>query len=257
MVSRATLLTGQYMSRHGIEAFGRAAPTRRLCNTYPRSPSHAGYWTGYVGKYGVGAARTDDYDFLRAVPRRHWMTEPSGERVHVTEKNARDSIDFLRTRPKDKPFSLVVGFFAAHAQDNAKEQDFPQDWSAAFYEGVKIPPPLRGDPEVQEALPPFLSNDANEGRNRYHKRFDTPESYQAVHDRYYRLITEVDEAVGRLVDELRAQGVLRENAHRLRRRQRLLPRRSRSRGQAVPIRRVRARAASSCAIHGCQRGDGA
>ena len=42
---------------------------------------------------------------------------------------------------------------------------------------------------------------------RYHWRFDTPESYQAYMSRYYRLITEVDEAIGRIVDELRIQGV--------------------------------------------------
>ncbi len=75
------------------------------------------------------------------------------------------------------------------------------------YEGVKIPPPLRGDPKYLAALPPFLSTEINEGRIRYHWRFDTPESYQAYMTRYYRLITEVDEAVGRLVDELRVQGV--------------------------------------------------
>jgi hypothetical protein len=58
------------------------------------------------------------------------MTTSNGERIHVTEKNARDAIDFLQARPKNQPFSLTVGFFAAHAQDNAPEQYLPQDWSA-------------------------------------------------------------------------------------------------------------------------------
>ncbi|MEO7133180.1 MAG: sulfatase/phosphatase domain-containing protein, partial [Vicinamibacterales bacterium] len=137
----------------------------------------------------------------------HWMTTASGERVHVTEKNARDSLEFLRGRPKDRPFSLTVGFFAAHAEDAAPEQYLPQDWSAALYQGVTIPPPLHGDPKYLAALPPFLSNESNEGRIRYHWRFDTSESYQAYMTRYYRLITEVDAAIGRLVDELRAQNV--------------------------------------------------
>ena len=210
MVSRATLLTGQYMSRHGIEAFGRQIPRDAFAHTFPAVLRRAGYWTGYVGKYGVGAARPDDFDYLRPYEGVHWMTGATGERVHVTEKNARDAIDFLRTRPKDKPFALAVGFFAAHAQDNAPEQYFPQDWSARFYEGVKIPPPVRGDPKYLAALPPFLSNEANEGRVRYHKRFDTPERYQDYMTRYYRLVTELDAAVGRVVDELRAQDVLEE-----------------------------------------------
>jgi arylsulfatase len=207
MVSRATLLTGQYMSRHGITAFGRTLAPDAFAHTYPAVLRSAGYWTGHVGKYDVGQPRPGDYDFLRAYHGTHWIAGDNGERVHVTEKNARDSIDFLRARPADKPFALAVGYFAAHAQDNAKEQYLPQDWSARFYEGVKIPPPLRGAAKYRDALPPFLSSEANEGRNRYHWRFDTPESYQAYMTRYYRLITEVDAAVGRLVDELKAQAV--------------------------------------------------
>ena len=116
----------------------------------------------------------------------------------MTEKNARDAIEFLQARPKDKSFVLTVGFFAPHAEDNAPEQYLPQDWSARLYEGVTIPPPLHGDPTYLAALPPFLSNEANEGRVRYHWRFDTPERYQAYMTRYYRLITEVDEAIGRI-----------------------------------------------------------
>jgi arylsulfatase A-like enzyme len=207
MVSRATLLTGQCMSRHGITEFGRAIAPEPFAHTYPALLRRAGYWTGYVGKYGIGQPRPDDFDVLRAYEGTHWMAGSGGERIHVTEKNARDAIAFLQARPKDKPFSLTVGFFAPHAEDNAPEQYLPQDWSAKLYEGVTIPPPLRGGPAYLAALPPFLSNGANEGRVRYHWRFDTPERYQAYMTRYFRLITEVDEAIGRIAGELQAQGV--------------------------------------------------
>jgi len=207
MVSRATLLTGQYMSRHGITEFGRAIAPEAFAHTYPALLRRAGYWTGYVGKYGIGQPRQDDFDFLRAYEGAHWMAGSGGERVHVTEQNARDAIAFLQARPKDRPFALTVGFFAPHAEDRAPEQYLPQDWSARLYERVTIPPPLRGDPTYLAALPPFLSNEANEGRVRYHWRFDTPERYQAYMTRYYRLITEVDEAIGRIAGELQAQGV--------------------------------------------------
>ena len=206
MVSRASLLTGQYMSRHGITAFGRPLTPEAFASTYPAVLRRAGYWIGHVGKYDVGQPRQEDYDFLRAYHGVHWI-ESGSERVHVTEKNARDSLEFLQSRPKDKPFALAVGFFAAHAQDNAKDQYLPQDWSAPFYTGKRIPPPIHGDPRYKAALPPFLASEANEGRVRYHWRFDTPESYQAYMTRYYRLITEVDGAVGRIVDELKGQGV--------------------------------------------------
>ena len=207
MTSRASLLTGQYMSRHGIDRFGKPIMPEAFAKTYPGMLRAGGYWTGYVGKYDVGAPRPDDFDFVRAYQGRHWLTTASGERVHVTEQNALDSLDFLRSRPRERPFLLSVGYFAAHAEDQAKEQYLPQDWSAAGYEGARVPPSPLGDPKFLRALPPFLSSEANEGRVRYHWRFDTPESYQAYMLRYYRLITEVDAAVGRLVDELKAQGV--------------------------------------------------
>jgi arylsulfatase len=206
MVSRASLLTGQYMSRHGITAFGRPLTPEAFANAYPGLLRRAGYWFGHVGKYDVGQPRQADYDFLRAYHGVHWI-ESGGERIHVTEKNTRDALEFLGSRPKDKPFALTVGFFAAHAQDNATEQYLPQDWSAAVYRDKRIPPPIHGEARYKAALPPFLANEANEGRVRYHWRFDTPESYQAYMTRYYRLITEVDAAVGRIVDELKAQGV--------------------------------------------------
>jgi arylsulfatase A-like enzyme len=205
--SRASLLTGQYMSRHGIDRFGKPLTVDAFSRTYAGVLRSAGYWTGCVGKYDVGTPRPADFDFLRAYHGRHWMTDANGQRTHVTEQNARDSIEFLRQRPKDKPFLLSVGYFAPHAEDDAEDQYLPQDWSAPLYAGVKIPPSPLADAKYLAALPPFLAADANEGRVRFKWRFDTPERYQEYMVRYYRLITEVDAAVGRLVDELKAQRV--------------------------------------------------
>jgi arylsulfatase len=207
MTSRASLLTGQYMMRHGIDRFGKQLTPVAFGRTYPGVLRAAGYWTGHVGKYDVGAARPADFDFVRAYHGRHWLEAAAGERIHVTEKNARDSIDFLRTRPRDKPFLLTVGYFAPHAEDSSKEQYLPQDWSAAAYKGVTVPKSPLGDEKHLRALPPFLSSESNEGRVRFKWRFDTPERYQEYMIRYYRLITEVDAAIGRVVDELQAQGV--------------------------------------------------
>lgn len=207
MVSRASMLTGQYMSRHGITAFGRAIPEAAWASTYPAQLRRAGYWTGFVGKFGVGAARPADFDFLRSYEGKHWIADENGQPVHVTEKNAQDALAFLRTRPANQPFALSVSFFAAHAEDAAPEQYLPQPWSAEVYRGATMPPPLRADAAYLSALPPFLQHPSNEGRIRFGWRFDTPARYQDYLTRYYRLITEVDQAVGRLFDELRTQGV--------------------------------------------------
>ena len=208
MVSRATLLTGQYMSRHGITAFGRPLTSDAFRETFHGRLRRAGYWNGHVGKYDVGTPRTEDFDVLRAYHGRHWITRPDGQRVHVTQQNQEDALAFLETRPRDRRFVLSVGFFAPHAEDAAADQYLPQPWSAAAYDGVTVPPPRLDDARARGSLPPFLRAEANEGRVRYHWRFDTPAAYQASMLRYFRLITEVDAAIGRIVEALRVQGEL-------------------------------------------------
>lgn len=87
------------------------------------------------------------------------------------------------------------------------EQYLPQKWSAEYYEGVQIPPSSLNRAEYVLALPEFIRQEANEGRVRYNWRFDSPDRYQKYMTNYFRLITEVDESVGRLIDELKEQGV--------------------------------------------------
>jgi arylsulfatase A-like enzyme len=205
MTSRATLLTGQHMARHGVTAFGRPLSAEQFADSYPGVLKAAGYHTGYVGKYGVGQPPKDGFDFTRTYEGRHWLDE-KGEKVHVTEKNARDALEFLRGRPTDKPFCLCVGFFAPHAEDRAPEQYLPQPWSAKHYAGKAIPVPKLASEAGLKALPPFLAAEANEGRIRWRKRFDTPEKYQTYMTNYYRLVTEVDDAVGRILAEVTKQG---------------------------------------------------
>jgi arylsulfatase len=135
MTSRASILTGQYMSRHNITQFGVEIEPEAFANTYTGLLRDAGYWSGFVGKYGIGQAREGDFDFLRSYQGRHWIEDEEGGRIHITEKNTLDSIEFLRERPDDQPFLLSLSYFAPHAEDRAPEQYLPQDWSAEYYEG--------------------------------------------------------------------------------------------------------------------------
>jgi arylsulfatase A-like enzyme len=68
-------------------------------------------------------------------------------------------------------------------------------------------PPTATDESLRR-LPPFLQRADNEGRKRWAWRFDTPEKYQTMMKNYYRLCTEVDATCGRVVAELKTQGVL-------------------------------------------------
>jgi arylsulfatase A-like enzyme len=205
-VSRATLLTGQWMSRHGNPAF--ATFKTPWAETFPGVLRADGYWVGHVGKWHNGTFPADKYDFGRAYAGRHFVKLPDGSTVHVTEKNERDALEFLRSRPKDKPFALTVAFFATHAEDSNPRQYLPQPWSEALYKDVTIPVPKTAGDEFFKKLPPFVANEKNEGRVRWRWRFDTPEKYQEYMKAYYRLATEVDATCGRLLDELKRQGLL-------------------------------------------------
>lgn len=205
-VSRASLLTGQWMSRHGNPDFKMFKTP--WAETFPGLMRQHGYWLGHVGKWHCGKFPQEQFDFGRQYSWKHWIPQPGGEPVHVTQKNETDALEFLRSRPKDRPFCLTVNFFAPHAEDPHPQQYLPQPQSAALYADAKIPIPLTANEESLRRLPPFLQAPENEGRVRWRKRFDTPGKYQEFMKNYYRLCTEVDATCGRLVAELEAQELL-------------------------------------------------
>lgn len=202
-VSRASLLTGQWMSRHGCKAFTKFDTP--FAETYPGVLRKAGYHVGHVGKWHNGPFPAKEYDFARSYMGQHWY-EVDGKKVHVTQRNETDALAFLRDRPTDKPFCLTVAFFATHAEDSNKEQYLPQPESMKFYTDVNIPVPENATEESWKRLPPFFDK-TNEGRRRWGWRFDTPEKYQSMMKNYYRLATEVDSTCGRILAELRKQGL--------------------------------------------------
>ncbi len=205
-VSRATLFTGQWMSRHGNESF---KPFKTpWSETYPGLLRDNGYYVGHVGKWHNGKFPAEHFDFGRSYYGTHWIELPDGSKIHVTKRNENDALDFLRTRPDEKPFCLTVAFFATHAEDPNPLQFLPQPESMELYKDVTVPVPTNANDESFHRLPEFIANEKNEGRNRWHWRFDTPEKYQQMMKNYYRLATEVDSTCGRILEELEKQGVL-------------------------------------------------
>ena len=204
-VSRATLLTGQWMSRHGNPAFAMFKTPWE--DTFPGVLRARGYWTGHVGKWHNGSFPAGRFDFGRAYGGTHFMKQPDGSTIHVTRRNEADALDFLRTRPAGRPFVLTLAFFATHAEDQHPQQYLYQPESEALYRDATIPVPPNMTGDAFARLPPFIANEKNEGRNRWRWRFDTPAKYQQYMKAYYRLATEVDTAVGRVLAELEALGL--------------------------------------------------
>jgi len=204
-ISRATLFTGQWMSRHGNRSFKPwNTPWEE---TYPGLLRDNGYYVGHVGKWHNGRIPKEHFDFSRSYYGTHWIKESDGSKIHVTKKNENDALEFLRTRPADQPFCLTVAFFATHAEDSSPLQFLPQSESMELYKDLTIPVPENATQDSFDRLPEFVGNEKNEGRNRWHWRFDTPEKYQSMMKNYYRLATEVDTTCGRILAELKEQGI--------------------------------------------------
>ncbi|HEX4946397.1 MAG TPA: sulfatase [Blastocatellia bacterium] len=204
-VSRASLFTGQWMSRHGNPAFEMFKTPWR--ETFPGLLRANGYYVGHIGKWHNGKFPAEHFDFGRSYAGTHFLKQADGTTIHVTQKNENDALEFLRTRPKEKPFVLTLAFFATHAEDQNPKQYLYQPQSESLYQNVTIPIPKTAGDEYFQRLPKFIANEKNEGRNRWHWRFDTPEKYQQYMKAYYRLATEVDATIGRVLAELKANGL--------------------------------------------------
>jgi arylsulfatase A-like enzyme len=127
--TRATLMTGLMPSQHGvhnampsefeIEDWNAIEEFRNL----PQTLSEAGYDMAMIGKYHLGQAEAPQLGF------RYWVTFPTGhttafygvevidngetyilENEHLTDFWTRKAVDFLETRPTDKPFFLYLSY---------------------------------------------------------------------------------------------------------------------------------------------------
>jgi arylsulfatase A-like enzyme len=204
MTSRTSILTGQYAARHGNWNFRNSFTPEQLAATYPGLLKSAGYHVGFIGKWGVGDPPRGAFDFDRTFPGQgKYLLEQDGKQVHLTRLMGDQALEFLSAAPADRPFSLSVSFKAPHVQDSptVNEQMFRYDPAhELWYQDVTIPAPKLAASSYYDRLPDFLKN--SENRARWAARFWGPARYQECVKGYYRLITEVDDEVGRILAEL-------------------------------------------------------
>jgi len=217
-ISRATLYTGQYMSRHKTKEpccwNGMKKPKEKLKEapanwkelSFYEILAKNGYHVGHAGKWGVYLPFEKNVHFN--VEEDGWHYRKLGKKMwHITEKNEADALRFLATRPKDKPFLLNVAFYATHAKDGDVRQYMPQNASMSMYADDTIPIPPTGTEEAWQKMPYFFG-EKNEGRTRWRWRYDNYTKHQTMMKNYYRMASEVDTACGAILEELRRQGQL-------------------------------------------------
>ncbi|HLX60981.1 MAG TPA: sulfatase [Planctomycetota bacterium] len=204
MVSRASMLTGRWLSQMGA---AKVTP-ETWPDTWPARLRAAGYFGGHIGKVHVKGQTAAGYDFWTGRNGPYaWMKDNLGEKIHTIDMDTRNALRFLQTRPKDRPFFLQVAYTVPHAEDADPKQYLPMPQDEPLYAGDRVTPPPTATDDHLRRLPPFLQRDSNESRVRWRKRFDTPEKYQEYTKNYYRLISGMDRSIGIILDELAKQGL--------------------------------------------------
>ena len=216
--SRASILSGQYTSRHGKNSFRDYFTDEEAQQTYPLLlKNHAEYIIGFIGKYGVGLDYPDKfYDYWAVEDKMqpdYENYDQFGNYIHHNDLIENHIIEFLdEFGHSEKPFNLSVGFKAPHAQDVDPRQFIPQKRFMDFYADIEIPLSEIYDsvyyynkfPEDFRFVQIFDSKTVmNEARRRWGLRFSDPEKYQESIRNYYRLITGVDEVVGNMMHKLK------------------------------------------------------
>ena len=209
--SRASIFTGLHETSHGF-TFGKPPLAKELTdNSYSMLLRNAGYRTGFIGKYGVkteGQPEAEMFDLFEPHDRLPFMMKQmDGSLRHESEVAADKAIQFLKKNPKNKPFCLSVSFKASHANDNDHDDHFP--WSKAvdgMYDDIEIPAPRLNDPAIYANHPDFFKA-SSMARKRFYWRWDTPEKYQRNIKAYFRMISGVDHAIGRVRKSLEQSGL--------------------------------------------------
>jgi arylsulfatase A-like enzyme len=116
--SRATLMTGQYAHINGVPAFNCFDGQR---DNVAKQLQKGGYHTGVIGKWHLGSDPTG-FDRWIVLPGGGFYWNPEfiiannklSIKGHCTEITTDLGIEWLKTRPKDKPFFLMLNQKAPH-----------------------------------------------------------------------------------------------------------------------------------------------
>jgi arylsulfatase A-like enzyme len=138
--SRASILTGLYSHKNGVPVFNRFDGQQP---TVSKLLQAAGYHTGMIGKWHLGSDPTG-FDRWEILPGQGEYEDPvlytaTGETKYagryVTDVITDLAIEFIRDRPKDRPFFLMCHHKAPH------RNWVPDEKHRRMFEGRTIPEP--------------------------------------------------------------------------------------------------------------------
>jgi N-acetylglucosamine-6-sulfatase len=235
--NRASILTGQYPSRHGIiDNVARNRMSHRL-ETFPRALQADGYETAFMGKWHMGNDPTPrpGWDEWVAIPGQGRTRNPElyeDGRIHTVEGYITDvftdrAVEFIQ-EDRARPFFLYIGHKAIHPDavqldDGSVDLTVPRGYMPAprhlgRYENevftrrgntVSSPDELVGKPALRRALEMKYSDEimASWGEQEL-----DPGTREETIRRRAEMLLAVDDGVGRIVEALRSEGILDQTA---------------------------------------------
>lgn len=232
--NRATILTGQYPSRHGVTGNEARSELSHRLETFPRELQRNGYHTGFVGKWHMGNDPTPrpGFDYWVSFPGQGTIIDPplyeNGKLAavpgYVTDLLTDRAVGFLKTAAQQpEPFFLYLAHKAIHPDiqqrndgslDLAKGSKFtPAPRHAGRYAQQPVPrranyvPPDRIMPGDSMEAALLRRKYAAETRQKYGVEIDASTADATVRARAEMLLS-IDEGLGRIFSQLDADGQL-------------------------------------------------
>ncbi len=230
--NRASILTGQYVSRHGIlDNTSRSHASHRL-DLFPKELQKAGYTTAHIGKWHMGNDPTPrpGYDYWVSFSGQGKTNDPDlyeEGRIHpvkgyITDIFTDRAVGFIK-RSGDKPFFLYIAHKAVHPEaiqldDGTVDLSVPRNFiPAERHKGRYDGKVLKRRPNYgfsdEEALSKPVIKQALDIRHELEKDEDwareiDPGISENTIRRRAEMMLAVDEGVGRILETLKETGVL-------------------------------------------------
>lgn len=205
--SRASIYTGQYMRRHGIEDFKQPLSAAQWQQTFPVLLRAAGYRTAFLGKMAIGAPQVsrelalpaDKFDLWYGFPQSiAYKQIVDGRPRYLTTVMTEKAVEFLKQTRRDQPFCLIMAFKEPHPVRNYYDPDFKNPLADSL-----IPRPSNLTRQSFDALPEVVRH----GLNAIPEWLEKPEAFQTEMRSEYALIARADLAVGKVCQALKDQGL--------------------------------------------------
>jgi arylsulfatase A-like enzyme len=211
--SRASIYTGLYERTHGF-TFGTPPLKKEYARiSFPELLKKSGYHVGLFGKLGFWCEdemeKTLFDELYDTNPNGYFRLkgEANNEHVHLTDFTTDKAIDFIKNTPGQTPFCLILSYNAPHADDAHPQQYFWPERHNNLYADFELPQNDLISETYFQKLPPFLKDSLYTGRIRWRWRFNTAEKYDGMVKGYYRMITTIDDNIGRLREFLKNKGL--------------------------------------------------